>query len=98
VHLFGRDVDGAVLSLYCRKDDKRKDKEEASPVKCPRCGTMNSPGGKFCIKCGMPLDIKAAIEIENERKKMDDIMSTLMKDSEVQRLMARKIKEMGLGA
>ena len=98
VHLSGRDVDGAILSLYGMKEDKKKDKEEFSPVKCPRCGTMNSPGGKFCIKCGMPLDIKAAIEIENERKKMDDIMSALMKDSEVQRLMARKIKEMGLGA
>jgi len=98
VHLSGRDVDGAILNLYGLKEDKGKDKEEFSPVKCPRCGTMNSPGGKFCIKCGMPLDIKAAIEIENERKKMDDIMSALMKDSEVQRLMARKIKEMGLGA
>lgn len=96
VHLSGRDVDGAILSLYGLKEDKGKDKEEFSPVKCPRCGTMNSPGGKFCIKCGMPLDVKAAIEIENERKKMDDIMSALMKDSEVQKLMARKIKEMGL--
>ena len=98
VHLSGRDVDGAILNLYGMKEDKKKDRKEFAPVKCPRCGTMNSPGGKFCIKCGMPLDIKAAIEIENERKKMDDIMSTLMKDSEVQRLMARKIKEMGLGA
>jgi len=95
VHLSGRDIDGTILSLYGLKEDKEKDKKEFAPVKCPRCSSMNSPGGKFCIKCGMPLDIKVAIEIENERKKMDDIMSALMKDREVQRFLARKIKEMG---
>jgi len=98
VHLSGRDVDGAILSLYGLKKDKKEDKEEFAPIKCPRCEVMNSPSGKFCIKCGMPLDIKTAIEIENERKKMDDIMSALMKDPEIQRLMAKKIMEMGLKA
>lgn len=53
VHLSGRDVDNAILSLYGIKEKEKDGKEKLTPIRCPRCGTMNSPPAKLCVKCGM---------------------------------------------
>jgi integrase len=65
VHLSGRDVDDALLKMHGIVTDEKKD-VQMSPKKCTRCSLMNSPTTKFCSKCGMALDIKAALEIEGK--------------------------------
>jgi integrase len=65
VHLSGRDVDNALLRMHGIVTDETKD-VQMSPKQCNRCGTMNSPTTKFCSKCGLALDIKAALEIEEK--------------------------------
>ena len=65
VHLSGRDVDDALLKMHGIVTEEKKD-VQMSPKKCTRCSVMNSPTTKFCSKCGMALDIKAALEIEGK--------------------------------
>jgi hypothetical protein len=48
------------------------------------------------MKCALPLDLKAALEVEHRRKRKDKLMSQLLEDAEMQEVMVRKIKELGL--
>jgi len=34
---------------------------------CPRCGTANLAGTRFCNRCGSPMTLKAAMEIESDQ-------------------------------
>jgi integrase/recombinase XerD len=65
VHLSGRDVDNALLKMQGIITEDTKD-IQMSPKQCTRCSTMNAPTTKFCSKCGLALDIKAALEIEEK--------------------------------
>jgi predicted amidophosphoribosyltransferase len=63
-------------------------------VKCPRCGKESGSNAQFCPACGIALDQKAAILLEEERTKADKIMDMLMQDEEVRNLLARKISQL----
>jgi threonine synthase len=63
-------------------------------VKCPRCGKESSCEAQFCPACGMVLNEKAALNLEEERNLADRIMDLLMKDEEVKRLLLRKMQEL----
>ena len=92
VHLSGRDVDSALLrahGLQVKSEDEAKPK--LTVVKCVRCKVENSTINSFCGRCGMPLDLKAALELEGARRKADDLMSRLLEDPEVQRVLKRKL-------
>ena len=95
VHLSGRDVDDALLRLNGIKSDheeeNKKENESLKPIKCVRCENENPATGKFCNKCGMPLDLQAVIAIEEERKKADETMNMLVKDPEVLALLQKKL-------
>lgn len=95
VHLSGRNIDDKILEMKgLKKPDKKI--EEKAVKECGRCGHVNPPAGKFCMKCALPLDLKAALEVEEKRKRKDTLMSRLMEDAEMQDVMVRKIKELGL--
>lgn len=99
VHLSGRDVDSALLrahGLEPKTEDETKPK--LTVVKCVRCKVENSTINSFCSRCGMPLDLKAALQIEGRRKEVDEMMSKLLADPDVQELVAHKIVELGLVA
>jgi hypothetical protein len=95
VHLCGRDVDGALLASNGIIID-RKDKKQIALtlVKCPRCGKDSGSNAHFCPACGMVLDQKAAVVLEEERAKADHIMDLLMQDEEVRKLLVRKVSEL----
>jgi len=94
-HLSGRDVDGAILGVYgLRKTSEEKPK--LAPRVCPRCNTTSAYDARFCSKCGLALDAKAAFEMEEARRKADSVMDVLMKDEEFKRLLAKKLAEYGL--
>lgn len=94
VHLSGRNIDQKILEM---KGVKKPERHEERVVKaCTRCGHINPPNGRYCMKCALPLDLKAALEIEEKRKRADDTMSRLLGDPDIQALVVRKIKDLGL--
>jgi len=96
VHLSGRDVDEAMLRAHGLRPKPEDEKPKLTIVKCVRCEQQNSTILKFCSRCGMPLDLKAALELEGTRKKADEIMSNLLEDQEVQNLLRRKLRQVEL--
>lgn len=93
VHLSGRDLDEAILGVYGLK--KREESEpKLKPKICPRCNTPNQFNARFCIKCGLALDIKVALEVEEARRTTDSVMNMLMKDPEFRALLVKKLKEL----
>ena len=94
VHLSGREVDDAILGLYGFRSEEKK--KEIKQLICPRCALNNSPGSKFCTRCGYTLGADVAIVIEKEGMKANDLMNKLMKDPEFKEMMMKKILENGL--
>jgi ribosomal protein L40E len=45
-----------------------REKPKLNPRICPRCKATNAYDAKFCMKCGLALDVKAAFEMEEARK------------------------------
>lgn len=83
VHLSGREVDSALLELNGIKIDEETKPEKFKVEICSRCKTKNSPDSKFCNSCGLTLDLKTVVEIDEARAKADRLMSELIKQPEV---------------
>jgi ribosomal protein L40E len=96
VYLSGRNIDDKILKMKGLKKPDKAQQQESAVKQCSRCGHVNPPTWRYCMKCALPLDLKAALEVEDKRKRKDKVLSTIMQDSEVQDLMVRKIKEYGL--
>ena len=94
-HLISKDANDAILAMHGIKTDKQKE-SLFKPKQCPRCSIINSADASFCHKCGCILAVNAAIELDDQRHRADDLMTELMKDEEVQKLLARKVIDMGL--
>ncbi len=93
IHLSGRDVDGTLLKMHGFKEDDEDKGDIYSPIKCFRCEKLNPPAGKSCLRCGAPLTEESMVKLETERKKMDDIMTVLLRDPEVQKVVLPKLRE-----
>jgi len=83
VHLSGRDVDNALFKLNGMEIKEEKNDQELRALICPRCKARNSPDAKFCSNCGLCLDTKTAVEIDETREKADRLMSELIKNPKV---------------
>lgn len=94
-HLISSDVNNAILEIHGIKTKEAKE-SMLKPKQCPRCSIINSKDSHFCQKCGSILDVDTAIELDEERSKGDDLMSQIIKDPEVQKILAKKIIDMGL--
>jgi integrase/recombinase XerD len=92
VHLSGRDVDSALLRLHGVEPEEEKQRPKIDVVTCPRCSVKNMPTARFCNKCGLPLQIQAAMEVENARKEADALMSLLLEDPDIKSLMLTKLR------
>ncbi len=95
VHMSGRDVDDALLKLHGLQEEKQDD-ESSKAKRCARCKEINPPSFKFCGNCSLPLDTKTAMEVDAQRKSTDNLMSELTKDPEVQKILVKKVIELGL--
>jgi len=78
IHLAGDDVDEAMCMLNGLQRNKKRE-EQLKPVVCPRCNNKNLLGSKFCNKCGI-LDIQKAIELDQTRAKLDELLNKLTED------------------
>jgi len=92
VHLSGRDVDDALLGVYGLKKTS-EEKPKLTPRICPRCDVSNAYNAKFCSRCGLALDIEAAAQIDEARRKADSTMNMLMTDKEFKKMLMKKLKE-----
>jgi len=93
VHLSGRDIDNALLRVNGIKVETKQDESVLRIVKCMRCETDNSPASRFCTKCGSPLDLKTAIELQDEEKMTDAVMNILMEDKEFKEFVRSRKRE-----
>ena len=75
VHLSMRDLDDAILRIHGLK--KQVSVDGSMKVVCSRCGALNNVTSEFCINCGMPLQLKAALK----------------KDEEIEKTVEEKVKE-----
>lgn len=98
VHMSGREIDDKILELNGLKVFTEK-KVALQPRICPRCDTLNTEDATYCLKCGGVLDLKIAIELQEEqneyekaRKEKDDLMTQLLQDKEVQNVLMHKLK------
>ena len=90
VHLSGRDTDRAILRIYGKlTDEELREEEPIKPKKCIFCGTENPSEAEFCVKCGRPLNIRAAMKKEAEEEKLLRMMSPEV----IEALIKKKIME-----
>jgi integrase/recombinase XerD len=94
VHLSGRDLDSALLRMHGLSKETEASKTPKLTVKnCPRCKQKNGPVNRYCSSCGLPLQVEAALEVEESKKEADRWLDLLLKDVEVQELLRRKVRE-----
>jgi site-specific recombinase XerD len=95
VHLSGRDVDNALLKVYGIENNGAKKESIFKPKECSRCQQINQATNKFCSRCGLPLDEATKNEVLRKglsRKEADDIMDSLIEDSEFREVLFRKVE------
>ena len=61
LHLASSDVIDSYSELYGLKSEE-KPEEKFKPKQCPRCGMMNAFDAAYCMRCGLALDEKVAME------------------------------------
>ena len=110
VHLSGRNVDRALLKASGIEIGEEPEEEKFKLRICPRCKEKNSPGQRFCGRCGTFLTLKTAIEMQKveESEKPENLkvkrfmveqgeaLALVLKDPEVQRLLVQKFAQLGL--
>jgi integrase len=92
VHLSGRDLDETILEMNGLKEEKKKKK--VTVTKCHKCEKINPSNGKLCIRCGTPLNIEIISKVEDKINEGNIIITTLLKDPEVQTFLENKLKQM----
>lgn len=103
VHLSGRDVDNSILKLNGIGIDEEKEESKLKPKKCPRCRLVNSATARFCQQCSAALDLKVALELEDEiRRRTDEAAMNFnavlsnVKDDDARKLLFEIMKPSGL--
>jgi site-specific recombinase XerD len=76
IHLSARDIDPKLEQIYSGKPVEPS-RPEFSPSICPRCGEKNSPGIRFCGRCGTPLEAgelaKITLEMQQWLKEYEEL-------------------------
>ncbi|MGQ9691225.1 MAG: tyrosine-type recombinase/integrase [Thermoproteota archaeon] len=77
VHLSARDLEETVLQLHGLKKAEVAD-GLMKPTECPRCRSKNPPDSVRCGFCGLILDRRTAIKMEeDEREKEETLIRTI---------------------
>lgn len=97
VHLSGRDVDNAILELHgLKKPEDDINNRELKFKECKICGKTNEFEAKICRRCGRPLDIKSALELENKEKKFMDMITPKMVDDMIKDRIKEILEKKGM--
>lgn len=100
VHMSGRDVDKALLKLHGLAQDEDQ-KEEIFKVRtCPKCKERNDPVSLFCKRCGSPMDLRMALDLQEKRNEKDEVVALVVKELvrklEIEKMVYETIKQLGL--
>jgi len=80
VHLSGADLDNKLLTIYAGRPVETI-KPKFAPIICPKCGQENTPGQRYCGRCGAPLSaqelVKGTVEIEELKKEISELKELL---------------------
>jgi len=96
VHLSGRDVDKTLLKMHGIEVEEKQQEAKLKVRFCARCKERNSPVSRFCSRCGSPLDMQTALQVQEERAKADELMTKLLSDPDVQSVIKRKLQQMDI--
>lgn len=68
-----------------------------APKACPRCKHSNSALSRFCMACGMALDIKTAVEIQERNENAENFTAEILQElmKQMPDLVAKVIAEKG---
>lgn len=88
-HIVQADVEDAILKEYgiIKEEEKKKN----VPKVCVICETPNSFDSTSCEKCGRPLDLEKAIELEEEEKKEKDSIQERLNKQDAQNLRMEQV-------
>ncbi len=92
VHLVNADVDEAYLEHYGIKTEKAEHPDV--PKICHICKTPNSIESTICNKCGKPLDLQKAIELEERQNEKAFIANKIAAKVLVQMLTTKQIPDL----
>ncbi|MGY5142686.1 MAG: tyrosine-type recombinase/integrase [Nitrosopumilus sp.] len=92
VHLVNSDVD----EVYLKHLGIKSQEEEIQdlPRKCTICSMMNSSDSSICTKCGKPLDLKKAMELEEKASQENFMANKLAGKVLVQMLVTGQIPKL----
>ena len=93
VHRSGINVDKALFKQYGIKIDDENDQEPQKPQVCLVCEMPNEPDADHCSKCGKPLDLKAALEIDEVNSKEKDELKNTVNNLNTELLNLKNFKE-----
>jgi site-specific recombinase XerD len=88
VHLSGRDIDPALLRAHGFQVPEGEAGRQQPPQECSRCHARNSPLARFCHRCGLALDLQAALD--HDRKTPGDLQTLKAEVSALKEELARQ--------
>ena len=92
-HLINADVDRAILEHH-GLTPKSDDVKARLPKMCHICKMPNATDSKLCNKCGKPLDLESALEIEEKQKeKEQSLMDELSRQRQAIEYLLKKDPE-----
>jgi site-specific recombinase XerD/ribosomal protein L40E len=80
VHLSGRDIDNAILGANGLKPKDEQTEPILKVKPCQRCQERNPVDATYCVRCGGPLDIKTAIEVQAREERTKQEIAEALKD------------------
>lgn len=82
VHLSGRNVDDAILTINGLKPKEETKESKLKPKICSRCNEKNPPNASYCFKCAMPLNVETVQKEALENKIKEAALLEYMKSPE----------------
>jgi len=80
VHLSGADLDNKLLAVYAGRPIETI-KPKFAPIICAKCGAENTPGQRYCGRCGAPLSAqelaKGTVEVEELKHEINELKDML---------------------
>ena len=81
-------LDNAYLEINGLEVKKEAYQAMLKPKMCIRCNFSNSPDMQFCGRCGSALDTQTAIQMDEDRKNIDNALNAYIKSSDPKALRA----------
>jgi len=91
VHM--KDIDQKIVSLYKGKEVEPP-KPALLPIKCPKCGYENTPGMRYCGRCGSPLNPEEIEKVSVEAQKIKEYEEIINELTESMKQLKRKVNEL----